>query len=109
MVGVKQDRHVRGVCKNLAGRAQPVHLRHCQVENDDIGGKLGGFLSGLAAVCAFSTTLPVRVSLEQRLQHLPYQLLVVCDENPIRQKASQNNQRCSTILNPTLGTGGFEI
>src|ERR1700739_1047667 len=96
---------------------QPIHLGHCKVENDGIWFEFGSFLYCLQSICSFSTNLPVRVSLQDRSQHPPDQLLVVRNENSISQKSSQTSdidvclipyigQIVFGILGTTYGSGG---
>ena len=82
-VGVRrQHEHVgQLLAHDLAGRRDPVELRHLQVHQDDVGAEPPGQVDGLSAVGRLADHVDVRLAGEQLLQAGPEHRVVVHDQH----------------------------
>src|SRR5712692_8935337 len=81
----QNDDLLRGcVLHYLTGRFQPVHVRHIDVEQRDVGLKLRDFLDSLAPVSSLATNLPSPMERQERSYHAADDLVVVSKKNSKR-------------------------
>ena len=80
-VGDDEDFGLGCVAADKFGGGEAVHGGHGDVEEDDVGLKLGGFLHGVAAVFGFPADGPFGVKLEEHFEAGAYGQAVVCDED----------------------------
>jgi hypothetical protein len=78
------DARLGGGGEHLAGRRDPVHLRHADVHQHDVGGKPPRRLDRGEAVGRLAHHLDRLVAREDRLNPSAHQLVVVDDEDPDR-------------------------
>src|SRR5258706_56527 len=73
----------RGGCgvPDAAGRFQPVHFRHCDIKDDDVGLEFEGPGDGFATRRGLTTDVPASVRFEQPADPASHDLVIVGDEN----------------------------
>ena len=81
MHGQDQDWRPRKASTNLAGSVQAIQLRHCDIEQKDVGPQFESQLHGLASILGFAADAPTRLRFKNRSQTLANQGVVVGDEN----------------------------
>jgi hypothetical protein len=65
----------------LASGLKPIHAGHLEVENNQIGAKMQGFLEGVQAVNRFAADLVGCLALEKVTRGRPYHGIVVDNED----------------------------
>src|SRR3954470_5147447 len=79
-----QDFGLRRLLDNAPRRLEAVHVRHAQVENDDVRTQLTHQLHRFAAIATFGHDLPSGMALEQRAHAAPDYAVIVDDHETER-------------------------
>jgi hypothetical protein len=89
---------VRG---KMASRLEPVHVRHADVEQHDVGSPLAGEGKRLDAVAGLGDHLDVLLRLEDHAEPAAHERLVVGDENTDHDGGDPIGSRARTAKPPS--------
>ena len=67
---------------HMPHRLDPVHSRHADIHDHDVGGNLAGHLDGLPAVDGLAHDLHARFGIDQPPKTVPEHLVIVNDHHP---------------------------
>lgn len=79
--GEKEKRNIGHHVAKGRGRLQPVHLWHGEIENDQIGAELLGFLDGLNSVNRLAANGEIRMRVEKQSELPTNDLVIVNKQN----------------------------
>ena len=82
VVGGKEEKGNLGHHVAESGRGfQAIHFGHGEIENDQVGGKLLGFLDGVHSVNGFATNSEFRMGIEKRTELPTDYFMIVNDQD----------------------------
>ena len=79
--GEKEKRNVGHHVANSGGSFQAVHFRHREVENDQVGTELLGFLNGVNTVNRLAANGELRMRVEEQSELPTNDLVIVNEQN----------------------------
>ena len=82
VVGCEEEkRDARQNITESGSRFQTVHLRHREIENDEVGGELLGFLDGIDAVNRFAANGELGIRVEKRTELAANHFVIIYEQN----------------------------
>src|SRR5438094_10654844 len=80
MQGKQNDRNVRGGLRNVNRTLKPMHTRHGDVQNDNIGATLQYLFNRFLSVAGFCADGPAGASLQKIANSKPHYFVIIGDE-----------------------------
>jgi hypothetical protein len=91
--GVNDDGNKRQPDAEQRGGLDAIHVRHGEIEDDEIGLKGGGFIDSFGTVCSFAADFEGRIVLEKNAHRITNGDFIFDDENAFGHKATRNIAR----------------
>jgi hypothetical protein len=79
--GEEEEKNAGHHVAESGGGFQAIHLRHGEIENDQVGGELLGFFDGVNSVNSLATNGEFGISVEKRTELPTNDLVIVHDQN----------------------------